>query len=111
MLFFRKKPGDPSRIVVEMNRLEFTPYRRLLPLTMVLILLALAPQWVCGQEALRQSLAGESAAQAQKDAAATIGYYNLLLGNVALRASSGMGVQYNDNIHLQNNNPQGDFIF
>src|SRR5487761_2305663 len=64
-----------------------------------------------GPETLRQSLAGESAAQTARDAAAATGYYNLLLGRTALRFSSGLGAQYNDNIRLQNTHPQGDFIF
>lgn len=63
------------------------------------------------QEALRQSLAGETAATAKHEAAATIGYYNLLLGPVAWRFSSGLGVNYNDNIHLQQTNTQSDVIF
>ncbi|HXI70590.1 MAG TPA: hypothetical protein VNN22_09585 [Verrucomicrobiae bacterium] len=69
------------------------------------------PKTVCGQEALRQSLAGESAARAQKDAAASTGYYNLLLGDTSLRFASGLGAQYNDNIHLQDQGAQGDLIF
>jgi hypothetical protein len=79
-------------------------------LTMGLGIFASTQRNVCGQEALRLSLAGEEAAKAQSDAAATIGYYNLLVGHTALRFSSGLGLQYNDNIHLQPN-PQGDFIF
>lgn len=80
-------------------------------LAMGLCVMAFLTKEACGQEALRQSLAGESVAQTQKDAAASTGYYNLLLGHTSLRFSAGMGAQYNDNIHLQNDDRQGDFIF
>ena len=73
-------------------------------------LLAAMPEKSGGQEALRQSLAGSAAAEAQSQAAATIGYYNLQLGDASLRFSTSLGVQYNDNIHLQNSDPQGDEI-
>ena len=63
------------------------------------------------QEALRQSLAGEAAAAAGKQAASTIGYYNLMLGPVAWRFSSGLSSEYNDNVNLRPSNPDGDFIF
>lgn len=64
-----------------------------------------------GQEALRMSLAGNVAAEDQHRAASTIGYYNLLWGPVAWRFSSGLGLEYNDNINLQSQNQEGDFIF
>lgn len=63
------------------------------------------------QEALRLSLAGEEAAHASAQAAATIGYYNLLLGRVAARFSGGLGLEYNDNVYLKENGAVGDFIF
>lgn len=65
---------------------------------------------VCGQEALRISTAGDLAAAAQRQAESSIGYYNLLLGPVAWQFSSGLAVDYNDNIQDQQN-AQGDFIF
>jgi hypothetical protein len=70
-----------------------------------------AGQTVRAQEALRISTAGDLAAAARKQAASSIGYYNLLLGPVAWRFSSGLAVDYNDNIRLQAQNAQGDFIF
>jgi len=63
-----------------------------------------------GQEALRMSLAGSLAAESQRQAESTIGYYNLLWGPVAWRFSSGLGFDYDDNINLQSQNRQGDFI-
>jgi hypothetical protein len=63
------------------------------------------------QEALRMSLAGDVAAESQRQAANTIGYYNLLWGPVAWRFSSGLGLDYDDNVNLQSQNRQGDFIF
>src|SRR5882724_3462956 len=62
------------------------------------------------QEALRLSLAGDAAAESRHQAQSTIGYYNLLLGPAAWRFSSGLGLQYNDNIHLRQNNQEGDYI-
>ena len=62
------------------------------------------------QEALRMSLAGDFAAESQRQAASTIGHYNLLLGPVAWRFSSGLALDYNDNIHLREQNQTGDFI-
>jgi len=58
-------------------------------------------QVVSGQEALRLSLAGDVAAARQKQANATIGYYNLLLGPTSWRFSSGLGMEFNDNVRLQ----------
>jgi hypothetical protein len=66
---------------------------------------------VHGQEALRISTAGDLAAAAQRQAESSIGYYNLLLGPVAWRFSSGLEVDYNDNVRLQEQNPESDVIF
>ncbi len=63
------------------------------------------------QEALQMSLAGDQAAENLRQATSTIGYYYLLWGPVAWRFSSGMEVDYNDNINLQSQNQEGDFIF
>jgi hypothetical protein len=63
-----------------------------------------------GQEALRMSLAGNMAAESRKQAESTIGYYNLLTGPVAWLFSSGLGLDYNDNVNLRSQNQQGDFI-
>jgi hypothetical protein len=62
------------------------------------------------QEALRMSLAGDVAAASQRQAESTIGYYNLLTGPVAWRFSSGLGLDYDDNVNLQSQIKEGDFI-
>jgi hypothetical protein len=64
-----------------------------------------------GQEALRISIAGDLAAESQKQSESSIGYYNLLLGPMAWRFSSGLELDYNDNVRLQQQDPEGDFIF
>jgi hypothetical protein len=63
-----------------------------------------------GQEALRISMAGDLAAEAQKQAESSIGYYNLLLGPLAWQFSSGLGVFYDDNVRAQSQNPKSDCI-
>jgi hypothetical protein len=63
------------------------------------------------QEALRMSLAGDLAAESQRQADNTIGYYNLLWGPVAWRFSSGLELDYDDNVNLTSQNQEGDFIF
>lgn len=57
------------------------------------------------------SLAGDQAAESQRQATSSIGYYNLLWGPVAWRFSSGMESDYNDNVNLQSQHQEGDFIF
>ena len=64
---------------------------------------------VWGQEALRFSMAGDVAAATQQQANTTLGYYNLLLGPTAWRFNAGLGLEYNDNVRLQENG-EGDFI-
>jgi len=56
------------------------------------------------------SLAGDLAAESRKQAESTIGYYNLLWGSVAFRFSSGLQLDYNDNVKYQPQNREGDFI-
>jgi len=63
------------------------------------------------QEALRMSIAGAEAAEARRKAVTTIGYYNFKLGPTAWRFSAGLGMEYNDNVNLREENPEGDFIF
>jgi hypothetical protein len=64
------------------------------------------------QEALRISMSGDLAAAMQQQSASSIGYYNLLLGPTAWRFSSGLGIEYNDNVRLQSSaaGNEGDFI-
>jgi hypothetical protein len=78
---------------------------------MALVGLFLAVGTVHGQEALRISMAGDVAAAAQHQADSSIGYYNLMWGSVAWRFSSGLAVDYNDNVRLQAQNEEGDLIF
>jgi hypothetical protein len=75
----------------------------------LLVTLVVSP--AVAQEALRQSLAGQAAMQARSQAAQSIGYYNIRLGDLTTRFSAATGVQYNDNIHLAKNHREGDFIF
>ncbi len=65
---------------------------------------------VHGQEALRISMAGDLAAASRQQAASSLGYYNLLVGPTAWRFSSGLGLEFNDNVRLQQN-AQSDLIF
>jgi len=61
------------------------------------------------QEALRLSIEGDVAAMRRQQETETIGYYNLLLGPTAWRFSSGMLMQYDDNVNLTTP-AEGDFI-
>ena len=63
------------------------------------------------QDALRMSLTSDATAETQQQQENTIGYYNLLMGPVAWRFSSGLASDYDDNVRLQSQNPEGDFIF
>src|SRR5208283_3995754 len=64
-----------------------------------------------GQEAVRMSMASAEAAEAQRKAATTIGYYNLKLGPTAWNFGAGLEVDYNSNVNNTESNPEGDFIF
>lgn len=63
------------------------------------------------QEALRMSMTGELAAAARRDAASTLGYYNLKLGPTLWTLVSGLGVGYTDNVALQGAGTGGDLFF
>jgi hypothetical protein len=84
--------------------------RGLLPCLIMVAGLFLFVSRAQGQEALRMSLAGDLAAQSQRQTTSAIGYYNLLLGPVAWRFSSGLELDYDDNVRVQSQNPEGDFI-
>ena len=64
-----------------------------------------------GQEALRLSLAGAEAVEARRKAASTLGFYNLKLGPAGWHFSSGLGVQFTDNVNLNGTNPETDLSF
>jgi Putative beta-barrel porin 2 len=57
------------------------------------------------------SIASAQAAEARRQAATTIGYYNLKLGPTAWNFGAGLGVDYNSNVETTESNPEGDFIF
>ena len=74
-----------------------------------LALLVAAPT-TRAQDAIRPSLAGESAAEARRQDIDNIPY-NLMLGPIKFRLSATMGIEYNDNINLADDgNREEDFI-
>ena len=72
--------------------------------------LLFAASLACAQEAIRPSLAGESAAEARRQSLDQIPY-NLLMGPVRFRFSATAGLEYNDNVNIAEVNEQEDFIF
>lgn len=54
-----------------------------------------------GQEALRLSMAGDTAAELQRQSDTSIGYYNLMLGPTAWCFTSSLDTEFNDNVRLQ----------
>lgn len=74
----------------------------------ILGLLLLLPP-LAAQEALRISLAGDLAAETQKQARNAVGYYNLLWGPVALRCSGALGTEFTDNAR-NSSKAEGDMI-
>jgi hypothetical protein len=88
-----------------------TPCRRLgftSALTLFLSLLLLAPS-ARAQDAIRPSLAGESAAEARRQSVEQIPY-NLIAGPVRFLFSITTGIEYNDNINLAETDKQSDII-
>jgi hypothetical protein len=77
----------------------------------ILALLAGSLQAARGQDAVRMSIAGAQAAEAQRRAAATVGYYNLPLGPTYWNFGTGLGAQYNSNVNLTDTNRESDLIF
>ena len=71
---------------------------------------ALVETKVFSQEALRTAIAGDTSAAAVHQAETTLGYYNLLLGPTAWQFKTGLGLVFNDNVHLNEGNPESDFI-
>ena len=61
------------------------------------------------QEALRLSLAGDLAAETQRQARNSVGYYNLLWGPVALRCSTAVSTEFTDNAR-NSSKAEGDMI-
>ena len=67
------------------------------PLVGLVWLLLLGQMGLQAQEALRISMAGDLAAASRKQAANSIGYYNLLWGPLSLRCSANVSTEYTDN--------------
>ena len=63
-----------------------------------------------GQDAVRPSLAGETASEAREQDVSRIPY-NLLVGPVRFRVSATVGVEYNDNVNYADVGKQADWIF
>ncbi len=63
------------------------------------------------QEAVRESMAGAEAAQAQKNAFSTPGYYNIQVGPTYWRFAASAGLEYDSNITLSQNSQEGDFLY
>jgi hypothetical protein len=61
------------------------------------------------QESIRASLAGDQAAFARRPALSNAGY-NLQLGPVLAKLSASLGLEFNDNITLSENNRESDLI-
>jgi hypothetical protein len=66
-------------------------------------LLLFAPAMVRGQDAVRPSLAGEEASEARRQDIDRLPY-NLLMGPVRFRFGATIGVEYNDNINIADDN-------
>lgn len=62
------------------------------------------------QEAIRASMAGEAAAAAKRQAATTVGYYNLKIEDLRARFSAGLGIEASDNVNYSDQNAQSDVI-
>jgi hypothetical protein len=63
------------------------------------------------QETIRMSLTGAEAAEMRRKANSTIGYYNLKLGLAAVRVSSSLAIEGNDNVNNTATNAEADVSF
>ena len=75
----------------------------------MVLLFALLASVVSGQEALRVSLAGQDMAEAKKRSLAGQ-RFNVMMGPVALRLSSSLGIEASDNIRGEATHPQADLV-
>lgn len=57
------------------------------------------------------SIASAEAAEARRKAASTVGYYNLELGQTFWSFTAGLGLDYDSNVRLTQNNQEDDYIF
>jgi hypothetical protein len=95
---------DPKTVITRSSHTLSRPIVRL-----VLFFLLLAKMGLEGQEALRISMAGDVAAAERKQAASSVGYYNLLWGALSLRCSAALAGEYTDNVHNSSSSGE-DFI-
>jgi hypothetical protein len=95
------------------NRLNRRLPGRLVFIRAALLMLLIRPitTRVAGQEAIRMSMAGAAAAQGRAAAAGTPGYYNLELGPTYWRFGSSLSLSYEDNVQLEQNRQEGDFVY
>lgn len=78
--------------------------------SIVAILFAMLASVASSQEALRVSLAGQDMAEAKKKSLAGQ-QFNVMMGPVALRLSSRLGIEASDNIRGEATHPQADLAF
>ena len=91
--FWHHQPSHLIAKVINKSRCLFP-----LPLAgLVWLVLLLGQMGLQAQEALRISMAGDLAAASRKQAANSIGYYNLLWGPLSLRCSANVSTEYTDN--------------
>lgn len=83
-------------------------FTKRIALVFVLPLFGVAPI-AYSQDAIRPSLAGESASEARREDVSHIPY-NLMLGPIRFRLSATVGVEYNDNINFAEVNKEDDVI-
>ena len=76
---------------------------------LILLFLLLGETGLRAQEALRISMAGDLAAAGRKQAASSVGYYNLLWGPLSLRGSASVSTEYTDNVG-NSSTAEGDVI-
>jgi hypothetical protein len=89
------------------TRIRGSPSPWLLTLAALLLATPAFPQ-----ESIRLSLASSQAAEARRQAASTLGYYNVKLGPSAWRFAAGLGMAYDTNIRLDPDElAKSDFMF
>ena len=57
------------------------------------------------------SMASDEAARARREAASTLGYYNLTVGPTRWKFGAGLGMEYTDNVSLSSSGKESDFSF
>jgi hypothetical protein len=72
--------------------------------------LLMVPRMACAQDALRNSLAGDAAAEAQRLQQSAPQAYTLKEGDFRLLAVPSLEMDWNDNVNLSKSNAESDFI-